>query len=80
MIEPDSQRIMLKDQRRAKHMFCETLTPQNSLMLECFEELSFTLHRPLDRPSLLVRRSSVDREIRTRRLTVASLVCLASQS
>jgi len=33
MIEPDRQRIMLKDQRRAKHMFRETLAPQNSLML-----------------------------------------------
>ena len=53
MIEPDGQRIMLKDQRRAKHMLGETLAPQNRRMLECFEELGFTLRRPLDGPTLL---------------------------
>src|SRR5262249_11525236 len=57
MIEPDGQRIVLKDQRRAEHMLCETLTTENSLMLECFEELGFTLRRPLDCPALLVSRS-----------------------
>lgn len=61
MIEPDGQRIVLADQRRAQLVICKTLAPQDGRVLQGFKELCFPLCGALDSATFLVGGASADR-------------------